>query len=370
MGLPKKDLICFNNGVLDLSTNLFRQHNKSDWLTVTNDVNYYPAKQEESFKTHAPNFHQWLSRATNNNSSKMNRVLAALYMVLANRYDWQLFLEVTGAGGSGKSIFAEICTMLAGKSNTVIGTMDSLEKARERALIVGYSLIILPDQPRYVGSGSGLKAITGGDEVTIDPKHKQPYSTKIPAVLLAVNNEAMRFTERNGGVSRRRVIFHFGEVIPESERDYQLIDKIAHELPTIIRLILNEFAEPTKAKQLLHEQQKSEEALLIKRESDHLVDFCSYLIASGKADGLLMGNANITPFSPRRYLYHAYITYTRGMGLTNPLSLTQFGLSLSSCLSEFGLKYIKNRTKQGMRTNLDIEPNSIEDWLSKADEPE
>jgi putative DNA primase/helicase len=31
-------------------------------------------------------------------------ILAALFMVLANRYDWQLFLEVTGPGGSGKSI--------------------------------------------------------------------------------------------------------------------------------------------------------------------------------------------------------------------------------------------------------------------------
>ncbi|MDI4751783.1 hypothetical protein MJL81_33530, partial [Salmonella enterica subsp. enterica serovar Anatum] len=41
--------------------------------------------------------------------------VAALFMVLANRYDWQLFLEVTGPGGSGKSILAEIATMLAGE---------------------------------------------------------------------------------------------------------------------------------------------------------------------------------------------------------------------------------------------------------------
>ncbi len=42
-------------------------------------------------------------------------ILAALFMVLANRYDWQLFLEVTGPGGSGKSIMAEIATLLAGR---------------------------------------------------------------------------------------------------------------------------------------------------------------------------------------------------------------------------------------------------------------
>lgn len=125
-----------------------------------------------------------------------------------------IFLEVTGAGGSGKSVFDEICSMLAGKQNTVNGTMESLDKARERAILVGHSLIILPDQPRYMGAGAGLKAITGGDDVAIDPKHKQPYSTKIKAVVLIINNDAMKFSEWNGGISRRRIIFHFGEVIP------------------------------------------------------------------------------------------------------------------------------------------------------------
>ncbi|WP_200747439.1 hypothetical protein, partial [Escherichia coli] len=51
------------------------------------------------------------------NPEKRDIILAALFMVLANRYDWQLFLEVTGPGGSGKSILAEIATMLAGEDN-------------------------------------------------------------------------------------------------------------------------------------------------------------------------------------------------------------------------------------------------------------
>ena len=69
-------------------------------------------------------------------------------MVLANRYDWQLFLEVTGPGGSGKSVMAEICTMLAGKDNTVSASMAALENPRERALVVGFSLIIMQDMTR------------------------------------------------------------------------------------------------------------------------------------------------------------------------------------------------------------------------------
>ena len=368
MGIPQKDLICFKNGVYELKSQTFRPHNKQDWLLVSNDIDYYPAKENESFDTHAPNFAKWLKRASGN-QDKAKNILASLYMILANRHDWQLFLEVTGAGGSGKSVFAEIATMLAGKSNTVIGTMDALEKARDRALIVGYSLVILPDQPRYMGSGAGLKAITGCDEVAIDPKHKQPYSCKIPAVVLVINNEAMRFNERNGGISRRRVIFHFGEVIPEKERDLNLVRKIEQELPSIVRLLLNEFINPTEAKERLHQQQQSEEATAIKRESDHLVDFCSYLNALDYPNGMFMGGLGITPFNPRRYLYHAYIEYIRNTGLNNPLSLTQFGTSLNYAMKENGKNYIRKRSNKGMSTNVEINTYTSQDWLPRAEEP-
>ncbi|MFN3071985.1 DUF5906 domain-containing protein, partial [Serratia sp. J2] len=160
-------------------------------------------------------FWKWLTRSTGGNTRKADRVLAALYMVMANRYDWQLFLEVTGPGGSGKSVFAEVCTMLAGKGNTVAASMSSLENPKERELIVGASLIVLSDMARYAGDGAGIKAITGGDKVAVDPKYKAPYSMRIPAVVLAVNNNSMTFSDRSGGISRRRVIFNFADVVPD-----------------------------------------------------------------------------------------------------------------------------------------------------------
>ena len=88
-------------------------------------------------------------------------------------------------------------------SGTVSASMKALEEPRERALLVGFSLIIMPDMTRYAGDGAGIKAITGGDKVAIDPKHKPPYSMRIPAVVLAVNNNEMSFSDRSGGISLR-----------------------------------------------------------------------------------------------------------------------------------------------------------------------
>ncbi len=323
-----RHLIGFSNGVFDLKTCPFRPHRKNDWLLLANDVEFNSPVSRETLQDHAPQFWRWLNQVTANCENKADRVLA-------------------------------------GKSNTVSASMAALENPRERALIVGYSLIILPDQTRYVGDGSGIKVITGGDEVAINPKHKQPYSICIPAVVLAVNNNAMSFSDRSGGVSRRRVIFNFSEVVPENKRDPLLRDKIAAELPVIIRHLLHRFADPQTARRLLAEQQKSAEELDIKRGTDPLVDFCGYLIASHEADGLLIGNAEIVPFNPRKYLYHTYLAYMKGNNLNKPVSVTRFGMDMPGALAEYSQQYLRKKSKQGIRSNLSLNLDTAIEWMSK-----
>ncbi|EGY4503312.1 toprim domain-containing protein [Salmonella enterica] len=365
---PARRLIGFRNGVLDTKSGIFNPHSKTHWLRTLCDVDFTPPVEGETLETHAPNFWRWLDRAAGSRADKRDVILAALFMVLANRYDWQLFLEVTGPGGSGKSILAEIATMLAGEDNATSATIETLESPRERAALIGFSLIRLPDQEKWSGDGAGLKAITGGDAVSVDPKYRDAYSTHIPAVILAVNNNPMRFTDRSGGVSRRRVIMHFPEQIAPEERDPKLKDKIARELAVIVRQLMQTFSDPMTARTLLQSQQNSDEALSIKRDADPTFDFCGYLEALPEPDGMYMGNANIIPRQPRLYLYHAYLVYMEAHGYKNTLSLTMFGKGLSSMLKEYGLNYGKRRTNQGMQTNLALREESNADWLPRCDE--
>ena len=366
---PARRLIGFRNGVLDTQTGLFSPHSKSYWLRTLCDVDFTPPVEGETLETHAPNFWRWLDRAAGKNPQKRDVILAALFMVLANRYDWQLFLEVTGPGGSGKSILAEIATLLAGEDNATSADIDTLEDPRKRASLIGFSLIRLPDQEKWSGDGAGLKAITGGDAVSVDPKYQNPYSTHIPAVILAVNNNPMRFTDRSGGVSRRRVIIHFPEQIAPEERDPQLRDKIARELAVIVRQLMQKFSDPMTARALLQSQQNSDEALSIKRDADPTFDFCGYLEMLPQTNGMFMGNASIVPRNYRKYLYHAYLAYMEANGYRNVLSLKMFGLGLPMMLKEYGLNYEKRHTKQGIQTNLSLKEESYGDWLPKCDEP-
>ncbi|NHB90789.1 primase-like DNA-binding domain-containing protein [Photorhabdus cinerea] len=367
IGEQRQDLIGFRNGVYELSTQQFTPHQPEHWLMNHNGITFTPPAIGENLPDHAPDFYRWLSHAAGSNEHKMNRIKAALFMILANRYDWQLFIEVTGEGGSGKSIFTYIATLLAGEHNTASGNMRALDEARGRYQFVGKSLITLPDQVKYVGEGAGIKAITGGDLIEVDGKYEKQFSTVIKAVVLATNNEPMSFTERNGGIARRRVIFPFNIPVKESEKDPQLPEKISRELPVIIRHLLSEFADQNKAKKLLQAQRDSNEALTVKSNSDPLYRFCGYLVSVNEATGMKMGNKNISPRAPRLYLYHAYLSFMEAHGFERPLTLTKFGESIPKIMLEYRKEYRKVRTNKGYSYNVELSEEA-EEWLPSVPE--
>lgn len=366
MGETPRNLIGFANGVYDLDAQAFRPHCPGDWLTCHNGVEYTPPLKGENLQDNAPNFWRWLHHSAGGDTDKMERIKAALFMVLANRYYWQLFIEVTGTGGSGKSVFTGIARLLAGDQNTTSGTMEDMDTARERASFVGKSLITLPDQAAYTGSGSGIKSITGGDVVRIDPKHIKPFETVIRAVVIATNNEPMRFTERQGGISRRRVIFPFNHEVPEAERDYHLLDKIKAELPVIVRGLLMDFGSDEggkTAKILLEEQLKSAEALQVKNDNDPMYGFCSYLLGLPNPEGMYMGNGRMAR-EPRVYLYHAYLEYLEAHGYQRTPTLNKFSGDLRDTLKAFGVLLEKRDTKKGYRYNVNLS-DRVQEWLGE-----
>ncbi|MGN4956747.1 DNA primase family protein [Aeromonas sp. 23P] len=350
---PANELIGFANGVYDMATRQFRPHSPLDGLLNHNGIEYANPLPDESIECNAPSFIKWLQNAAEDDAEKMERIKAALFMVLANRYDWQLFLEVTGEGGSGKSIFAKIATLLAGgQRNTGSGSMATLDNARGRAQFVDKRLIALPDQPQYVGEGSGIKAITGGDMVEIDGKYEKQFGTIIKAVVLITNNEPMKITERNGGVSRRRVIFTFNRVVSDADKDPLLGDKIAAELPVVIRHLLTQFANPEVARSLLLEQRNGSDALLIKRATDPVIDFCATLNFMDEAKGLYMGGNSAMQPQPRRYLYHLYLAFMGYHGLGRPLSVQAFTRAIKVAAKEFGAQYLSRTIKGKAQTNV------------------
>lgn len=352
MGEPSGDLLPFANGALDLKTGEFSPHTPENWITTHNGIEYTPPAPGENICDNAPNFHKWLEHAAGKDPRKMMRICAALYMIMANRYDWQMFIEATGEGGSGKSTFTHIASLLAGKQNTVSAEMTSLDDAGGRAQVVGSRLIVLADQPKYTGEGTGIKKITGGDPVEINPKYEKRFTAVIRAVVLATNNNPMIFTERAGGVSRRRVIFRFDNIVREDEKDKDLPEKVAAEIPVIIRRLLANFADPEKARALLLEQRDGDEALAIKQQTDPVIEFCQFLNFLEEARGLMMGGGgDSVKYTTRNSLYRVYLAFMAYAGRSKPLNVNDFGKAMKPAAKVYGHEYITRKVKGVTQTN-------------------
>lgn len=352
MGEPSGDLLPFVNGALDLKTGEFSPHTPENWITTHNGIEYTPPASGENIRDNAPNFHKWLDHAAGKDPRKMMRICAALYMIMANRYDWQMFIEATGDGGSGKSTFTHIASLLAGKQNTVSAEMTSLDDAGGRAQVVGSRLIVLADQPKYTGEGTGIKKITGGDPVEINPKYEKRFTAVIRAVVLATNNNPMIFTERAGGVARRRVIFRFDNIVSEAEKDRELPEKIAAEIPVIIRRLLANFADPEKARALLIEQRDGDEALAIKQQTDPVIEFCQFLNFLEEARGLMMGGGgDSVKYTTRNSLYRVYLAFMAYAGRSKPLNVNDFGKAMKPAAKVYGHEYITRKVKGVTQTN-------------------
>ena len=349
-----KDLIGFANGIYDLSTRQFRSRSPADGLLTHNGITYGEPQLGESIERHAPNFFRWLTHAANSEAGRMDRIKAALYMVLTNRYEWQMFLEVTGEGGSGKSVMANLCELLVGSKNVGSSSMKRLESDFGLESVWDKRLILLPDQPKYAGDGALLKAITGGDEVPVNPKGKAMFSTKVKAVVLATNNEPMVLTERNGGIARRRVIFTFSRVVTEADKDPLLGEKIAAELPVVIRHLLTLFIEPEQARQLLLVQRNSDDALSVKRQTDPVIDLCAMLMFLDEPKGMMMGGNPDLKREPRRYFYHLYLTYMGFYGLGRPLAVRAFSQAVNNAAKELGREYLTRKIKGYTQTNAGL----------------
>ncbi|MBF0786114.1 hypothetical protein IR120_11695 [Muribacter muris] len=360
--MEKRDphLLAFANGILHKQTGEFMPHDKAYFLTSFINIDYF------ANPTSTPNFDKWLNWVSDGKVEKRDRILAALYMILTNRYEWQLFLEITGEGGTGKSIFNHLAKILAGgEENTAAFSLKDLESPTMRCGLIDKTLCYSPDQESYISDGGILRSITGGDAISFRPLYKGAFKDVVKAVFLITGNSPIIFKEQKGGTSRRRVIFQFNKVVTESEKDYHLKDKLEQEAGGIVRRLLDTFPDPMTAKALLEAQKTSEEALEVKEETDHILQFAKHFEAREIINGLTLGSSR-RPQAHRTALHSSYLYYCERMGIINPLQRNRFKQAFEYALKERNSPHpLRTRQKGGIYiTNIyyvNME-HTINDW--------
>lgn len=247
-GETKNNLLAFNNGVLNKNTLEFLPHSQDYWLTGFNQCDYL------QMETPTPNFDKWLDFISYGDEARKRSFLAGLYMILNNRNDWELTLELIGEAGGGKSVYLEIGKLLSGDGNHCAMELEILKDDKARDVILNKTFLYSSDQSKYVGDASIVKQISSGEEITFNPKNKKSFNQRVQAIIAICSNTLPIYRNDGGGMDRRRVIFPFNRAVDEKDRDINLKQNIKSELGGIIRKLYDTFPNANEAKLALFNQ--------------------------------------------------------------------------------------------------------------------
>jgi putative DNA primase/helicase len=154
--------------------------------------------------------------------------------VLSGRMDLQKFLLTVGPAGSGKSVYYAILTQLYGPEATAAPQWDLFGSSHGLELLIGKGLAVFHDAT--IGGKTGpavekLKAIVGEDMVSINPKYKPAFSTRLPTRICINTNEMPSWDDSAGAMVRRALPIAFPVVV--KDQDTELKRKLMEELPGI-----------------------------------------------------------------------------------------------------------------------------------------
>ncbi|MCZ9353215.1 phage/plasmid primase, P4 family [Streptomyces mutabilis] len=162
--------------------------------------------------------------------------------VLSGRTDLQKMLLIVGPMRSGKGTIARTLTALVGKRNMTGPTMSSLTTNFGLADLVGKSLAIVADArlPRQGAETivERLLTISGEDAVTVDRKHKEPWSGRLPARFMLLSNELPAFRDSSGAIASRLLILTM-TISNLGREDTTLERDLTREMPGILNWALD-----------------------------------------------------------------------------------------------------------------------------------
>ena len=111
------------NGVLDLETRNLLPHSPENKLTWCLPYEYNTLATCEPIQ-------EWLNSMCGGDRDLVQLMRAYLLGIVTGRTDWQKYLELVGAGGTGKSTFTRLATALVGQDNVHTTTLQKLRRVQ------------------------------------------------------------------------------------------------------------------------------------------------------------------------------------------------------------------------------------------------
>lgn len=210
--------------------------NKHDYLRYQLNFEYDTSQT-------APVFQKYLDRCLPDKSAQMLLAEYLGYLFIPHA-DLKLekALILYGSGANGKSVMFDIVNALLGRQNVANYSLESLcdDKGYHRAGIENKLLNFCTEISGKRIESSFFKAMVSGEPVEARLPYQEPVLIERYAKMMFNTNELPATTDMTEGFFRRFLIIPFDVVIPPTERDSTLAQKIiANELSGVLNWIID-----------------------------------------------------------------------------------------------------------------------------------
>jgi putative DNA primase/helicase len=183
---------------------------------------------------------QWLLEICDGKADWVELIRAAINATVTERGgELQRFMELVGAGGTGKGTLLRLVQALLGRDNYVVTELKQLEQNRfETAALYGKKAVFITDSERYTGDVSTLKKVTGNDELRNEKKGvQQTNSFRFSGLVWIATNEIIQSSDYTNALARRRLSMPLERVIPPHLRR-DLEKEFTPYLPGLLHWVL------------------------------------------------------------------------------------------------------------------------------------
>ena len=231
----KKDLICFQNCILDLNTGETFEHSRDHHVVNILDYNYDKTAKCDLW-------HKFLEKVLPDETSRM--VLQEyLGLIFADRSKVKIekMLFLFGTGSNGKSVVFETVTGLLGKENVShfeIRDLTSSGTAQYNvSAIDGKLLNYCSEIDKAELQGSSTKGLISGEPQSARMPYREPWVARNIPLMIANANELPATSDHTKGYYRRMLIIPFDVEIKKHEADLELSTKLRKEFAGVLNWI-------------------------------------------------------------------------------------------------------------------------------------
>lgn len=202
---PPLHLIPLRNGLLNIDREkpTLAKHTPAFFFTGTLPVEYKPNAQ-------CPNFRKFLEQIQ---PDPINRaqIQEMFGYCLWREYSQQIAFLLIGAGSNGRSTLLTVLEALLGKENVSSETLQSLchDKFSKAELYHKFANICGDLPSKRIEDTGAFKMLTGGDLVSVQKKHKNPFNLVNYAKLIFLANKVPLSYDDSDAYYRRWILIFF-----------------------------------------------------------------------------------------------------------------------------------------------------------------